>query len=335
MKITIVDIAKKCEVTPSTVSRALANNARVSLKTRELVQQVAQEMGYQPNVIASSLRKGKSDTIGMVVPRINRHFFSNVISGVEEVLNPEGYRLLIMQSHESIAKEIKAVQALMHHRVAGIIVSLSAQTNELSHFNRAIEENIPLVQFDRVSNELNGAKITNTNYTGAYEVTRSLMEGGYNKVAHFSGSNLLMAYRERRRGYEDAIREFVGEVDDELIVSDVITRKAGLDAVKYIVERGVDAVFCASDYSAFGVYEGLKQLGISAPHDFGVAGFGNEPFAEMIHPTLSSVEQKGWEMGRISARQVIKAINGTANNVELLVPVEYMGRESSTKTIMD
>lgn len=332
MKVTIVDIAKKCKVTPSTVSRALTNNTRVSLKTRELIQQVAKEMGYQPNVIASSLRKGKSDTIGMIVPRINRHFFSNVISGVEEVLNPEGYRLLIMQSDESIAKEIKAVQALMHHRVAGMIVSLSAQSNELGHFNRVIEENIPLVQFDRVSNELKGAKIINTNYSGSYQVTKSLMVGGYNKVAHFSGSNLLMAYRERRKGYEDAIRDVVGDIDEELILSDVITRRAGLEAVKYVIERGANAVFCASDYSAFGVYEGLKQLGIRTGYDFGVAGFGNEPFAEMIQPTLSTVEQKGRGMGRISAQQVIKAISGIENDVELVVPVEFIKRESSIKT---
>ena len=120
-KITINDIAKRLGTTPSTVSRALADNKRVSLKTRELVKKVAKEMGYQPNLMAASLRKGKSDLIGMIVPRINRHFFSNVISGVEEVLNPEGYSLLIMQSQERVEVEAKAVDSLLRNRVAGII----------------------------------------------------------------------------------------------------------------------------------------------------------------------------------------------------------------------
>ncbi|MCT4648117.1 MAG: LacI family transcriptional regulator [Carboxylicivirga sp.] len=330
-KVTINDIAQKLGVTPSTVSRALADNKRVSQKTRDLVKKIAKEMGYQPNLMAASLRRGKSDLVGMIVPRINRHFFSNVISGVEEVLNPEGYRLLIMQSNESLQAEVEAVNSLMLNRVAGIITSLSVQTNNVDHFQSVAEANVPLIQFDRVSKELEGAKIINDNYSGAYQATKSLLKAGYKRVAHLAGSELLKAYCERRRGYEDAVRDELGKLDEDLIIKDAITRDAGYKAVKEILDKGADAVFCAGDYSAFGVYEGLNELGVKTACDFGVAGFGNEPFAEMVYPTLSTVEQQGKEMGRISARQMINAINGEAYNVEMVVPVKFIERVSSNK----
>ena len=330
-KVTINDIARELGVTPSTISRALADNKRVSQKTREMVKKVAKEMGYQPNLMASSLRRGKSDLVGMIVPRINRHFFSNVISGVEEVLNPEGYHLLIMQSNESIQSEIKAVHSLMQNRAAGIITSLSSQTDDVGHFHTVTAANVPLIQFDRVSKELGGAKIINDNYSGAYQATKSLLDAGYKKVAHFAGSDILKAYCERRKGYEDAVREALGEIDEQLIIKDAITREAGYEAVKEVFRQGADAVFCAGDYSAFGAYEGLKELGVLTSIDFGVAGFGNEPFAEMVYPTLSSVEQEGREMGRIAARQMINAINGEVYNVEIVVPVKYIKRDSSEK----
>ncbi|MCW3805645.1 LacI family DNA-binding transcriptional regulator [Plebeiibacterium marinum] len=332
-KVTINDIAKKLGVTPSTISRALADNKRVSLKTREMVKKVAKEMGYQPNLMAASLRKGRSDLVGMIVPRINRHFFSNVISGVEEILNPAGYSLLIMQSHEKLRSEVKAVNSLMQNRVAGIITSISSETDDFGHFQYVVDSKVPLVQFDRVSKELTGAKVVNDNYTGAYLATKKLLESGYRRVAHFGGSRLLKAYCERRRGYEDAVKDYFGKVDEGLIMEDVITREAGYLKVKEVAKEGIDAVFCAGDYSAFGVYEGLKELGISISKEFGVAGFGNEPFAEMIYPTLSSVEQQGSEMGRMVARQMIDAINGSGHNIEIVVPVKYIDRDSSGKVL--
>lgn len=331
-KVTINDIANKLGVTPSTVSRALADNKRVSVKTRALVKKTATEMGYQPNLMASSLRKGTSDLVGMIVPRINRHFFSNVISGVEEVLNPKGYSLLIMQSQESRSFEAKAVHSLLRNRVAGIITSLSAQSDDVTHISAVVDAHVPLVQFDRVSNELPGSKVVNDNYTGAYQATKSLLDAGFKKIAHFGGSELLKAYRERTKGYVDAIRDSRGDVDMSLIFNDVITRDAGYERVKEVLNYGIDAIFCAGDYSAFGTLKALSEMNINVPEEFGVAGFGNEPFAEMIYPTLSSVEQEGHEMGRIAAKQMINAIRGDQQNVEIVIPVKFIERESSSRT---
>ncbi len=329
-KITISDIAKELGVTPSTVSRALAGNSRVSEKTRELVLKTAQQMGYQPNLMASYLRKGKSDFIGMIVPRINRHFFSNIISGVEEILNPAGFSLLIMQSHEQLESEINAVHSLMRNRVGGIIVSLSVETNKYDHLQYVVNSHVPLVQFDRVHKGVNGPKIVNDNYTGAYQATKHLLESGYKRIAHFGGNRQINVYEERIRGYRKAIEEQFGEVDEGLIFEDIITRDAGYETIKRVYKKQkVDAVSCAGDFAAFGVFEGLKELGISIPGSFGLVGYGNEPFAEMLHPSLTSIEQDGREIGRIAAREMIDALNGDIHNIERVVPVEFIKREST------
>jgi len=329
-KVTINDIAKMLGVTPSTVSRALANNSRVSQSTRDKVQNAAKEMGYQPNLMASSLRKGTSDLIGMIVPRVNRHFFSNIISGVEEILNPAGYSLLIMQSHEELESEIKAVNSLMRNRVGGIILSLSIETINVDHLQGVIDANVPLVQVDRVCKDLKGPKVVNDNITGAYLATSHLLKSGFKSIAHFSGNKNINVYEERTLGYKKAMLELAGNVDESLIFEDIITRDAGFETIhKVINEKNIDAVFCAGDYAAFGVFEGLKDINIGFPGKFGLVGFGNEPFAEMLHPSLSSIEQDGREIGRIAALEMIDAINGDLHNIERVVPVQFIQREST------
>ncbi|MBI9063670.1 MAG: LacI family DNA-binding transcriptional regulator [Marinilabiliaceae bacterium] len=330
-KITINDIAKALSVTPSTVSRALAGNTRVSLKTRNRVKEKARELGYQPNVIAASLRKGKSDTIGLIVPRVNRHFFSNVISGVEEILNPAGYNLVICQSGENISKEKKAVETLLRNQVGGIILSLSVQTQSFAHLEEVVRRQIPLVQFDRINSDIPGYKVINDNYTGAYLATKHLLKEGYKRVAHFAGERKLKAYQERYEGYLKAMQEANCDLDEGLIFDNVITREAGHGTIQRVLDGGqADAVFCAGDYSARGALDGLKERGVQVPGDFGVVGFANEPFAELMYPSLSSVEQNAFEMGNKAAAAMIKSIEGgEVVTEEFLVPVRLIVRQSS------
>lgn len=331
-KITINDIAKALSVTPSTVSRALAGNTRVSLKTRNLVNEKAREMGYQPNVIAASLRKGKSDTVGMIVPRVNRHFFSNVISGVEEILNPAGYNLVICQSGENASKEEKAVETLLRNQVGGIILSLSVQTQSYDHLEEVVRRRIPLVQFDRINSNVPGAKVINDNYTGAYLATKHLLKAGYKRIAHFAGERKLKAYQERYEGYLKAMQEVNCNLEEGFIYENVITRQAGHESILQVLEEGVmDAVFCAGDYSALGALDGLKERGVLVPNDFGVVGFANEPFAELMYPSLSSVEQNAFEIGNRAAAAMIKSMEGEIVEEEFLVPVRLIVRQSSKR----
>lgn len=332
-RITINDIARELGITASTVSRALAGNKRISEATRVLVQTKALELGYEPNVIAASLRKGKSDTIGMIVPRINRHFFSSVISGVEEILNPAGYNLVICQTQENSEKERKAVQTLLRNQVGCIILSLSVQTRDFKHLEEVIRRNITLIQFDRVNKQLPGAKIVNDNFSGAYLAVKHLIKGGYKRIAHFSGDLNLLAYQERLEGYKYALEEAGMKYNPDLVFENAITRDAGyLFIEKAQNERSADALFSAGDYSALGAIDKLKELQVIVPNDFGVVGFANEPFSEIMDPALSSVEQNTQEIGNRIAAAVIASMN-ERNKEDMIetVPVRLIVRQSSWK----
>ncbi len=331
-KITISDIAKKLNTTTSTVSRALANNKRISEKTRTLVQNTAKEMGYQPNTLASALRKGKSDTIGIIVPRINKHFFSNVISGVEEILATAGYSLIVCQSSEDENKEKNAIQSMLQNRVGGLLISLSDKTKDLQHLQDFIEQNIPIVQFDRVNKNIKGTKVINDNFNGAYLATKQLIKSGYKHIGHLGGEQSLKAYKERHQGFLKAMIEHQMPINESLIKTNIITREDGLEAIhEFVANHDIDALFCSGDYVALGVLEGLKALNIKVPLTFGVTGFANEPFAELLHPQLSSVEQNAHEMGCQAALSLIKIIQGKNVEEEKIIPVRLIVRESSNK----
>lgn len=331
MKITIVDIAKKLNITPSTVSRALANNERVSIKTRELVKRTAEEMGYQPNILASSLRKGTSDTIGMVVPRINRHFFSNVICGVEEVLNESGYNLTIIQTSEKYLNEVKAIDTLRKSRVAGIIISHSLETTDFEHLEQVAAQ-LPLVQFDRVVENLEGPKIINDNYKGAYLTTQQLIKSGYKKFVHLAGNDNVLIYKERKQGFLDALKDAHMDMANVKVIDNAITRESGYTSIKDMYgEEEFDVVFCAGDYAALGAIEFLKENGVDIPNEVGVTGFGNEPFAELMSPSMTTIDQNGAEMGRIAAISMLDCINDKSLNSNKVVPVKLEWRQSSDK----
>jgi LacI family transcriptional regulator len=330
-RITITDIARELNITASTVSRALAGNTRISEATRDMVQAKARDMGYEPNAIAASLRKGKSDTIGMIVPRINRHFFSSVISGVEEILNPAGYNLVICQTQENYEKERKAVQTLLRNQVGCIILSLSVQTRDFKHLEEVIKRNIGLIQFDRVNKQLPGAKIVNDNFSGAYLAVKHLIKGGYQRIAHYSGDLNLLAYQERLEGYKYALEEAEMEYDPDLVFENAITRDAGYSFIeKAKMERRADALFSAGDYSALGAIDKLKEMQLIVPKDFGVVGFANEPFSEIMEPSLSSVEQNTQEIGNRIAAAVMKTLSKPLEEHSIeTVPVRLIVRQSS------
>ncbi|MBN2166173.1 MAG: LacI family DNA-binding transcriptional regulator [Marinilabiliaceae bacterium] len=331
--VTISDIAKELGITPSTVSRALSNSTRVNEKTRLKVQLVAQRMGYHPNVMASSLRKGTSGTIGMIVPRINRHFFSNVICGVERIVNPAGFNLLIYQSDEQHDKEVLGLQTFLKNRVAGIIISLASDTDDYSHLQQLSGMGVPLVQFDRVKDDLQGAKIVNDNFNGAYLGVKHLIKSGYKRIAHLAGALHLNVYNERLNGYLAALKEIGMGYDDRMIVTNVITRDAGADAITKVIDAGADAVFCAGDYSALGAMLEIKKRGLIIPDNIGVLGFANEPFAEIMSPALTSVEQNAFEIGNRAAQAIIQMIEkkDATINTEEVVPVRLIVRESTIK----
>ena len=331
-KPTINDIAKALNITPSTVSRALAGNTRVSEATRLSVERKASELGYERNILASSLRRGVSDTVGMIVPRINRQFFSNVISGAEAILNPAGYNLLICQSHERLEDEKRGLQTLIRNQVAGIIMSHSLESENGNHIAEITRGSVKLVQFDRVFSDLPGAKIVNDNFTGAFLATKHLIKNGYRRIGPLAGGLVSAAYRERLDGYKSALESEGMTVDDDIIFPDTVVRDKGIERTAIAIERGCDALYCAGDYAALGALECARGKGLEVPRQFGIVGTANEIFTELTTPSISTLELNAFDMGNRAA-QAFLDINSQNKTglVTVTVPMRLIIRETSVR----
>jgi LacI family transcriptional regulator len=335
---TIQDIAQHLNITASTVSRALNDHPKIKKSTKELVQQTAKKLNYQPNSIAASLRKGRATTVGMIVPRINRHFFSNVITGVESVLNPAGFNLIICQSEESIEKEKENLKTLIANRVGGILISISIETKNLKHLEKVIAHQIPLVMFDRISDKLDVSKVENDDVSGSYDLTKHILEKGVKEIVWVGGPRSSSIYKNRYNGYKKALNEAGIDHEKQVCFEGPITLDSALDFIRLYLKKNKlpEAIFAASDYMAMGIIQGLQEAGHKIPDDILVAGYSNEPFAELISPKLTTVDQFSEEMGRATAQLLLdemetKNANTTHNHIKTTLKPKLIIRESTQK----
>ena len=322
---TITDIAQALGITPSTVSRALAGNPRVKEQTRLAVEKKAAEMGYERNVVASNLRKGRSNIVGIVVPRVRREFFANFIGGAEDVLSGAGYNVLICQSQESLDAEIRALKALRNYRVAGVLISHSVESLSGKHI-REIMGDLPIVQFDRVFPDVPGAKIVGANCDGAYQATRHLIRQGYRRIGTIAGYMSCMAFVERLAGYRMALEDAGMSYDESLVYKDSILYDTGKASAQKAFANGCDALYCCGDYAALGAMDAAREAGLGIPEDVGIVGTANEFWASLMAPALSSVSQHPFDMGRAAALAFLEGRTGTE-----VIPMELNIRESSKK----
>lgn len=329
-KATITDIAKELNLTPSTVSRALSGSSLVKQETKEAVEAKAKDMGYVRNVMASNLRKGVAQTVGIIVPRINRQFFSNVISGAESVLNEAGYNVLICQTQERYEKEVYAIDTLLWNQVAGILISHSIETSDTSHLCKALNSNVRLVQFDRVFYNIPDVKVVNDNYHGAYTATKHLIDNGYTRIGTLAGYMTSAQYRERLEGYKRALQDAGMAVDESLIFENTILRETGYERAKEALDLGCDAMYSAGDFSALGAIDAAKEKGLRIPEDFGIVGTANEDFTELMNPSMSSLSLKPYEMGK-SAAQAFLSDDGSNHDSIITIEMKLMKRESSNR----
>lgn len=301
--ITIHDIARELKVSASTVSRALQNHPRISESTRLAVQKVAARYNYQPNVVASSLRSGKSKTVGVIIPRINRNFFANVIGGLEKSLAASGYHTMICQTHEKYENEVEAIQTLIHARVDAIMLSVSMETRNTEHIKILMDRGIPLFFFDRVFDDLETGAVLVDDKLGAYLNVKHLLEQGYRRVVHVAGADHINVYKGRKEGYLQAMEEAGIQVPDQWILERPLVVDGGESALFSGMQLSPppDAFFCAGDYAALGVLQAAKSQGLKVPEDLGLTGFANEPFTAYLEPSLTTVDQKGGEMGKMVA----------------------------------
>jgi LacI family transcriptional regulator len=334
--ITIHDIARQLGISASTVSRALSDHPRISQATRTLVKETAIKLGYHPNSIAAHLRKGKSKTAGILVPRITRVFFANVIGGIEEVLSEAGYSITICQSYEEYSKELQSLNTLNNLRVDGIIISLSAGTTSTQHLQSLQNRGLNIVMFDRIAEDMNVSSVKIDDFYGAYQAVSHLLDQGYTRIAHFSGPQQLNVYRDRQAGYLKALKDRNIRINQNFIIDDCLTKEKGIEASRNLLKltEKPDAFFAASDFSAVGVMITAKSMGVKIPSELGLVGFANEPFTEFTSPSLSSVDQDSVNMGKIVARVFLNSLEPSFDpkrKEKIVLTPELIIRESSSR----
>lgn len=335
--VTIYDVAKVLNISPSTVSRGLKDHPHIKKETKEKIISVAREMGYQRNKFASNLRQKHTNTIGVVVPKLNSYFMASVISGVEKITNQRGYGLIISQSQESGRKEVSCVSTLFNSRVDGLLVSLAFDTETMDHFSMLLKKDIPIVFFDRVA-ECNGCmSIVIDNYKAGYEATTHLIDQGCSRIVHMGGNLLRNVYSDRFRGYRQALVDKGIEFDQDLVIITDLSNQAGSETAKRILKmRPIpDGIFTANDTSAVAIIMELEKAGIRIPEEIAVVGFNNEPISQVIQPNLSTVEYPAREIGEIAATSLLNILNNTqsAHLSTIVLKHSLIIRESSLKKL--
>ncbi len=314
--VTIQDLASKLNFTPATVSRALNNHPRISANTKKAVIDLADKLNYRRNHLASSLRSGKSETIGVIIPSAEINFFGSVVHGIESIANTNGYHILLYQSNESPDYEIKAIESFVGAKVDGILASIAKETVDFTHFLDLKNRGIPLVFFDRTDAALDIPSVVINDFKGAHIATQHLLSQGYKKIAHIAGQQHLKIFEDRLNGYKSALQDAGIEIREELIFYGRVSIDSGKDAMNYFfgLKDKPDAVFAVEDFTALGVIKAAKEMKIDIPKDLGVIGFANEAFDEHITPSLSSIDQQTILMGREAFRLLLELINNKKEN---------------------
>ncbi|MEN8117009.1 MAG: LacI family DNA-binding transcriptional regulator [Bacteroidota bacterium] len=333
---TIHDIAKKLNIAASTVSRALNDNPLISESTSKKIKKTAKEMGYRPNTMAANFRTKRTNTIGVIVPLINRHFFSSVISGIEDIAYQQGFAVTISQSNDKLEKEDKIAHSLFSNRVDGVIISIGMETKSFDHLKLFSERKIPLVFFDRIVEEIKAHKIVVNDFNGGYKATKHLVGQGAKRVAHIAGPLNLNIYKKRQEGYCQALKDSGLEIDESIIIHTNLRREDGTRAIKKLMQhkKRPDAIFCANDTTALSSIIYLQKNGIKVPDDVAIVGFSNEPFSEVVTPSISTIRQPGFTMGQKTAELIINQINNRNLETEfetITMPTELIIRNSSKR----
>jgi LacI family transcriptional regulator len=334
--ITIYDIAQKLALSTATVSRGLKDHPAINKNTRKKIQDAAKELGYRHNNFASSLRKQKTNTIGVIVHELNSNFITSVLAGIEKVTTDAGYDLIIAHSSESFSKEAANALNLFHKRVDGLIASLAFDTKGLDHFRPFTEKGIPVVFFDRVEEQTESIKVIIDNYKCGYQATSHLIEQGCKKIVLVTASLNRNVYAQRYKGYADALYDNGIAVDKSLVLIKDLSERCGVESALEILKMKPlpDGAFITNDFSAAVCMQTLKEHGVAIPGNIAIVGFNNDAISKIVEPQLTTINYPGMDMGEISARNLINHLNGIsniANTNTIIVRSDLIIRKSSLK----
>ncbi|UHA74961.1 LacI family DNA-binding transcriptional regulator [Paenibacillus sp. 481] len=335
MSVTIIDVAKQAGVSPSTVSRVLSNNPRISPKTSARVREVMNELGYHPNVMAKSLVSKTTNTIALILPRpadelFLNLFFAEVIRGIVTQSSRVGFDLM-MTTGATEQEELEAVTRLVRgRRVDGVILLYSRRHDPLIEFLKG--QKFPFVLIGRSEEHPDILAVDNNNVLASYDATRHLIAQGHRRIGFVSGPSNLILSKDRLEGYLQALRENDLEAHPEWIVEGEFLQESGYRAMSFFMnlpERPT-ALVAIDDIVAFGVMRGLAELGYKIPQDLSLVSFNNISLAELATPPLTSVDIGIYQLGYTASQTLIRAIKGeTVHHNQLIIPHRIIVRESS------
>ena len=331
---TIKDIAKKLNISISSVSRALRNASDVNAETKKAVLALAAELNYEPNRLALSLRQRQTHTIGVIVPNLD-YVPATMVRGIDEVALEAGYTVMVCQSNESFGREILNTRRLLDSLVDGFIISVSSESKSFDHFKKIQERNLPMVLFDRVTPDLIAPSVRIDNEEGGFIATEHLIEQGYKRIAILAGPKTLGVSNSRMEGYLNALKKHKIKRDDELIIHCDFNQDYAFYATQELLamKKRPDAIFTISDRIAIGAMLAIKKKGLNMPQDIGLVGFNNEAVVGLVSPGISSVEQPSFELGKTAAKLFIQTMHNNEDNSteEIILKPKLIIRESSRR----
>ncbi|MBA0883483.1 LacI family DNA-binding transcriptional regulator [Flavobacterium undicola] len=336
-KSTIKDIAAVLGLTPSAVSKALNDHPRISDKTKIAVKEAAIQLDYQPNYLSSALRKGKSNLVGVIIPRVNSHFFSSVVENIEKVLNLNGYNIIMTQSNELYAKECQEIDTLLKIQVDGIIASMANETTDLEYYQKIKSKGTELVLFDRGEEELNVDYVGIDDYKSSHLVIDHLVSQNCKRIAHIAGFKHIRIYKERIRGYKDALEKSGLAAPENWIIESNLRLDDGRRIMQQLLDspERPDAVYVAGDIAALGALQVLLENNIKVPEEMALIGFSDEPFTSLTQPSISTVNQHSDQIGKLAAEAFLERINNPKKKTinRIILEPELIIRQSSNRNL--
>lgn len=332
--ITIKDLARILNISVSTVSRALRDTYDVNPETRKKVMGLAAELNYKPNFNATGLAKGSTHTLGVILPFINNYYFSTVITGIQKVAYEQGYNITLFVTNDSAEREISILNDLTISNLDGLLISASSEASSHEDFQKLIEDGIPIVFFDRVLNTIETSKVMQDDYNGAFEAAEHLIENGYKKIAHIAGPKGLHFTEKRLQGYKDALGKHGIAINDQWIIHSEFSQESGEKDTNSLLSlpEKPDAIFAVNDRKAIGAMLALKAQNITIGKEIGVIGFTNDPMSSIISPSLTTVAEPAYDIGKVSCELLIKHITKTYfHPEEIILPGKLIVRESTKR----
>lgn len=332
-EITIRELAKKLKLSIGTVSKALRNSHEISAETKEKVFSLAKELNYIPNPYASSLRRKKSNTIGIVVPEIADSFFSHAIKGIESVAQGKGYHVLVYLTEENFSREISILKDFKSGRVDGVLLSISSETSNNIHIHELNDKEIPLVLFDRAADEINTTKITTDDFESSYKATQHLIKRGCKKISYLSISKHLSINNKRINGFLKALADCKINEHQNIIQCSNNSKENHLILHKiFQSNRRPDGIIASVEKLTIPVYLVCKELNIKIPKELKIISFSNSEAASILNPSLTTVTQPAFEMGKKAAMILFKAIdkkNHRLPNENIVIASSLIIRDST------